>query len=205
MYLITNNKGKYLKRTLDNIAFVANETLAEKFNSPREANDYISKHFPKKKKRFYKVSYVSDIGNDILHSTSSTLDKQQTSESVLPNGQDISFLETVQKAIGTYLSPDIDKYRTELKQYDDIILDIRHYIRDENFTANACVGYKIFKRLQETERKRVKCKKEFQRLVKLQSSIQKAITESENFEYEPYKNRIVENMPEFIDKGEINT
>lgn len=159
----------------------------------------------RKKKRFYKVSYVSDIGNDILHSTSSTLDKQQTSESVLPNGQDISFLETVQKAIGTYLSPDIDKYRTELKQYDDIILDIRHYIRDENFTPNACVGYKIFKRLQETERKRVKCKKELQRLVKLQSSIQKAITESENFEYEPYKNRIVENMPEFIDKGEINT
>ena len=68
--------------------------------------------------------------------------------------------------------------------------------------ANACMGYKIFKRLQEVERKRANCKKELQRLVKLQSGIQNAITESENFEYEPYRNRIIENMLEFIEKGD---
>lgn len=198
MYLITNVKGKFLKETLDSITFVANETLAEKFNSQREASDYILKHFAKKKRRFYKISYISDVGNDLLHSASST---QHTHHEPIED-IDCSFSQTVQNAISTYLLPDIDQYRAELKKYDDIILDIRHYIRDENMKANACMGYKIFKRLQEVERKRANCKKELQRLVRLQSGIQNAITESENFEYEPYRNRIIENMLEFIEKGD---
>ena len=84
-----------------------------------------------------------------------------------------------------------------------MILDIRHYIRDENMNANACMGYKIFKRLQIVERKRVVCKKELQRLLKLQTGIQNSITESENFEYEPYRNRIVTDMIGFIENGEV--
>lgn len=201
MYLITNKNGKYLKETLDNIAFVSNAIIAEKFNSQREASDYIIKHFPKKKRRYYRISFVSDVGDDFTISTSHTPeniveDKENTTNS-------LSFSETIQQAINTFLSPDIDKYKAELKQYDDMILDIRHYIRDENMNANACMGYKIFKRLQIVERKRVVCKKELQRLLKLQTGIQNSITESENFEYEPYRNRIVTDMIGFIENGEV--
>lgn len=201
MYLITNKNGKYLKETLDNIAFVSNAIIAEKFNSQREASNYIIKHFPKKKRRYYRISFVSDVGDDFTISTSHTpenivADKENTTNS-------LSFSETIQQAINTFLSPDIDKYKAELKQYDDMILDIRHYIRDENMNANACMGYKIFKRLQIVERKRVVCKKELQRLLKLQTGIQNSITESENFEYEPYRNRIVTDMIGFIENGEV--
>lgn len=201
MYLITNKNGKYLKETLDNITFVSNAIIAEKFNSQREASNYIIKHFPKKKRRYYRISFVSDVGDDFTISTSHTpenivADKENTTNS-------LSFSETIQQAINTFLSPDIDKYKAELKQYDDIILDIRHYIRDENMNANACMGYKIFKRLQIVERKRVVCKKELQRLLKLQTGIQNSITESENFEYEPYRNRIVTDMIGFIENGEV--
>lgn len=201
MYLITNKNGKYLKETLDSITFVSNAIIAEKFNSQREASDYIIKHFPKKKRRYYRVSFVSDIDDNFTSSASNTPEnpiepKTQITES-------LTFAETIQQAIGTYLLPDIDKYKAELKQYDDIILDIRHYIRDENTTVNACMGFKIFKRLQSVERQRVICKKELQRLLKLQAGIQASITESENFEYEPYRNRIVTNMLEFIDNGKV--
>ncbi len=201
MYLITNKNGKYLKETLDSISFVSNVIIAEKFNSQREASDYIIKHFPKKKRRYYRISFVSDIDDNFTASTSNTPENPAKPQ---PQAAEcLSFTETIQQAINTYLSPDIDKYKAELKQYDDMILDIRHYIRDENMNANACMGYKIFKRLQIVERKRVVCKKELQRLLKLQTGIQNSITESENFEYEPYRNRIVTNMLEFIDNGEV--
>lgn len=201
MYLITNKNGKYLKETLDSISFVSNVILAEKFNSQREASDYIIKHFPKKKRRYYRISFVSDIDDNFTASTSNT--PENPAEPQPQAVECLSFTETIQQAINTYLSPDIDKYKAELKQYDDMILDIRHYIRDENMNANACMGYKIFKRLQIVERKRVVCKKELQRLLKLQTGIQNSITESENFEYEPYRNRIVTNMLEFIDNGKV--
>lgn len=201
MYLITNKNGKYLKETLDSISFVSNVIIAEKFNSQREASDYIIKHFPKKKRRYYRISFVSDIDDNFTASTSNT--PENPAEPQPQAAKCLSFTETIQQAINTYLSPDIDKYKAELKQYDDMILDIRHYIRDENMNANACMGYKIFKRLQIVERKRVVCKKELQRLLKLQTGIQNSITESENFEYEPYRNRIVTNMLEFIDNGEV--
>ena len=201
MYLITNKNGKYLKETLDSISFVSNVILAEKFNSQREASDYIIKHFPKKKRRYYRISFVSDIDDNFTTSTSNT--PENPAEPQPQAAECLSFTETIQQAINTYLSPDIDKYKAELKQYDDMILDIRHYIRDENMNANACMGYKIFKRLQIVERKRVVCKKELQRLLKLQTGIQNSIIESENFEYEPYRNRIVTNMLEFIDNGKV--
>lgn len=201
MYLITNKNGKYLKETLDSISFVSNVIIAEKFNSQREASDYIINHFPKKKRRYYRISFVSDIDDNFTASTSNT--PENPAEPQPQAAKCLSFTETIQQAINTYLSPDIDKYKAELKQYDDMILDIRHYIRDENMNANACMGYKIFKRLQIVERKRVVCKKELQRLLKLQTGIQNSITESENFEYEPYRNRIVTNMLEFIDNGEV--
>lgn len=201
MYLITNKNGKYLKETLDSISFVSNVILAEKFNSQREASDYIIKHFPKKKRRYYRISFVSDIDDNFTTSTSNT--PENPAEPQPQAAECLSFTETIQQAINTYLSPDIDKYKAELKQYDDMILDIRHYIRDENTNVNACIGFKIFKRLQSVERKRVICKKELQRLLKLQAGIQTSITESENFEYEPYRNRIVTNMLEFIDNGEV--
>lgn len=201
MYLITNKNGKYLKETLDSISFVSNVIIAEKFNSQREASDYIIKHFPKKKRRYYRISFVSDIDDNFTASTSNT--PENPAEPQPQAAKCLSFTETIQQAINTYLSPDIDKYKAELKQYDDMILDIRHYIRDENTNVNACMGFKIFKRLQSVERKRVICKKELQRLLKLQAGIQTSITESENFEYEPYRNRIVTNMLEFIDNGEV--
>ncbi len=201
MYLITNKNGKYLKETLDSISFVSNVILAEKFNSQREASDYIIKHFSKKKRRYYRISFVSDIDDNFTTSTSNT--PENPAEPQPQAAECLSFTETIQQAINTYLSPDIDKYKAELKRYDDMILDIRHYIRDENTNVNACMGFKIFKRLQSVERKRVKCKKELQRLLKLQTGIQTSITESENFEYEPYRNRIVTNMLEFIDNEEV--
>ncbi len=53
-------------------------------------------------------------------------------------------------------------------------------------------------KLQNIERERAECKKELQRVAMLKSSIKKAVKESEQFEYDEYKNREIENVAEYI-------
>ena len=102
-----------------------------------------------------------------------------------------------QNPIDTYLTPKIEKYTTELKKYDGMILDIRHYLRDEHTKLNACQGYKVASVLQELERGRADCKKELQRFVMLKSSIIKACSDSKAFEYDEYKKIMDQHTSEY--------
>lgn len=79
-----------------------------------------------------------------------------------------------------------------------MILDIRHYLRNKDTKLNACQGWKVMVKLQKIERERADCKKELQRVAMLKSSIKKAVKESEQFEYDEYKNREIENVAEYI-------
>lgn len=191
MYLIADKLGNYLKITTDNkIVFTTNETLADTFNSEREATDFIRKAFPKKKRKNYKPkkcdSYI------ICSSPQNMIDEP----SLVDNFDNC--ITSFNTAIDTYLTPEIEQYTEELKKYDGMILDIRHYLRDENTKLNACQGYKVMSALQKIERKRAECKKELQRVSMLRTSVKKACNESKAFEYDEYKNREIENVADFI-------
>ena len=196
MYLIVNRTGRYLKLTTDNKAvFTANEILAETFNSEREATDFIRKHFTKKKRRYYRP-YKCDNSNIIQCNSNDNSQTADDIESELVNLDNCT--SALQETIDTYLTPKIEKYTSELKKYDGMILDIRHYLRDEHTKLNACQGYKVASVLQELERGRADCKKELQRFAMLKSSVIKACSDSKAFEYDEYKNREIENVAEFI-------
>ena len=79
-----------------------------------------------------------------------------------------------------------------------MILDIRHWLRDENTKLNVCQGYQVVKRLQDIERERAACKKELQRVTMLRDAVKKACRESVSFEYNEYKNREIEDVRAFI-------
>lgn len=192
MYLIKDKTGRYLKLTVDNkITFTTAESLADVFQSEREATDFIRKAFKKKSRRNYKAvqcgeSFVSDL-------TSYQIAKEKESVDRYKQG-----IDGLSKVIDTYLTPEIEKYSIQLQQYDKMILDIRHYVRKPDTKLNACQGYIVFKKWQEIEREREVCKKELQRVMQLCNSIKKAVKDSESFEYEEYKNRQIENVAEFI-------
>ena len=193
MYHIQDKNNRYLKITLDNkITFTTNESLANVFPSEREATDFIRKTFKKKTRRNYRavncdVGFVSDLSKAYQ-----LVEKEKSADRYAKS------IEGFERVIGTYLDPEIERYTQELQKFDGMILDIRHWLRDQNTKLNACQGYQAMKKLQDIERERAVCKKELQRVAILRGNIRKACNKAENFEYEEYKYRQIENMKEFL-------
>ena len=193
MYLIQNKNGSYVKTGINGIVLTSNESLADSFQSRRTATDFITKNFNKKQRKYYTTVYISGMTDPLERSEKDTsVSIVKTDDTKKNHGKQI------QDFVEQELALDIEKYKEEMNKYDGIILDLRHYIRNENTKLNASWGYKIAKSLQIVERKRVECKKEYQRLVALREGILKAIEDSQTFEYEPYKNRVIEDVFEFV-------
>ena len=199
MYLIKDRKGRFLKITHNNnISYTTNESLAEHFPSEREAADFLRKMFSKKQRKIYKV--VQDINKPL----SDFITKHQLIQSDILNQNYDKYSNTIigfGNFVDTYLTPEIEKYSKELSRYDKQIQDIRHFIRDENTKLNACQGYQVFIKIQELERKRVGVKKELQRYAYLRARVNKAVRYFEDFEYEEYKNREIEDVRAFLFGG----
>lgn len=194
---------------MNKTTYTTNETMADTFNSQREATDYIRKHFSKKQRKYYKSVYIGSVIEPMVNSISDIKIDTSIIEAIKSddfNIDDIDYLsktqEQVDRLIQAYLNPEIERHRVQLIKYEDIILDLRHYIRDENTKANACWGYKIFKALQDVERKRAECKKELQRVVMLKNKLEKALTDTKDFDYEPYKYRVIEDIDKYISDPE---
>ena len=192
MYIIKDKNNRFIKKTIDNqITFTNNESLADAFSSEREANDVIRKTFTKKNRKNYKAVWC-----DINPVPESTIGQQQNNES-----SDNTYMLSIKgfdEVITTHLTPEIEKHLQKLQEYDGMILDIRHWLRNENTKLNVCQGYKAVKRLQDIERARSACKKELQRVLLLRKAVNKACQDSLSFEYDEYKNRQIEDVRAFI-------
>ena len=192
MYLIKDKNNRFIKKTIDNqITFTNSESLADAFPSEREANDVIRKIFTKKNRKNYKA-----VWRDINPVPESTIGKQQNDES-----SDDTYMLSIKgfdEVISTHLTPEIEKHLQKLQEYDGMILDIRHWLRDENTKLNVCQGYKAVKRLQDIERARAACKKELQRVLLLRKAVNRACQDSVNFEYDEYKKRQIQDVRAFI-------
>lgn len=88
----------------------------------------------------------------------------------------------------------------KIKYYDNVILDIRHYIRDDNTKLNAADGYKVFRKLQLIERERASVKKELQRCSEYITDTINARKKAQEFEYEPYIPREITDMSHFLNE-----
>lgn len=112
----------------------------------------------------------------------------------------LSSLKEVRKSIINQLSDKQHEYLDKLQYYDDVILDIRHYIRDESTRLNACQAANVLYRLQRIERKRAEVKCELNRIYQVFDSINNAIQVANEFNYVPYKPRVIDDMDEFMRK-----
>ena len=192
MYLIQDTNNRYIKKTTNNqITYTYSESLADVFPSEREANDFIRKMFSKKARKKYRaVKSENDFELELV-----PLKPDVAKESTVNLKSSIdSFNETIH----THLDPEIESYSKKLQEYDGMILDIRHWLRNENTKLNVCQGYQVVKKLQDIERAREACKKELQRVSALRNTVRKACQESVSFEYEDYKNRQIDDVRTFI-------
>lgn len=192
MYLIQDTNNRYIKKTTNNqITYTYSESLADVFPSEREANDFIRKMFSKKARKKYRaVKSENDFELELV-----PLKPDVAKESTVNLKSSIdSFNETIH----THLDPEIESYSKKLQEYDGMILDIRHWRRNENTKLNVCQGYQVVKKLQDIERAREACKKELQRVSALRNTVRKACQESVSFEYEDYKNRQIDDVRTFI-------
>ena len=192
MYVIQDTNNRFIKKTTNNqITYTYSESLADVFPSEREANDFIRKMFSKKARKKYRA--VKSENDSELELVPLKPDVAKESTVNLKSSID-SFNETIH----THLDPEIESYSKKLQEYDGMILDIRHWLRNENTKLNVCQGYQVVKKIQDIERARETCKKELQRVTALRNAVRKACQESVSFEYEDYKNRQIDDVRAFI-------
>ena len=131
MYLVQDTHNRFLKRNADNkITFTNSESLADIFPSEREANDYIRKTFGKKARKKYRAVRSENDSSPEIISFKQTISEDATEKYRLG-------IESFDEAIQTHLDPEIEKYIQKLQEYDGMILDIRHWLRDEK-TPSFC-------------------------------------------------------------------
>ena len=157
--------------------------------SKNEAEKYINNQIRKSQRELY---YVSEC------KSKTTISKQNNFENNAIKNQVVSELKSIKSDIVRKFSKQKDKCIEKLQYYDGVILDIRHYIRDENTRLNACQAAKVLYKLQQIERSRVDVKREIARINLIQDTIDSTINNADNFEYVPYKPRVIENMDEFL-------
>ena len=192
MYQIKDTNNRFIKKTIDNkVTYTYSESLADVFPSEREANDFIRKMFSKKARKKYRaVKSENDTAAELIPL------KPSSAEESTANLK--SSIDSFDETIHTQLDPEIEKYSQELQKYDGMILDIRHWLRNENTKLNVCQGYQVVKKIQDIERARETCKKELQRVTALRNAVRKACQESVSFDYEDYKNRQIDDVRAFI-------
>ena len=157
--------------------------------SKNEAEKYINNQIRKSQRELY---YVSES------KSKTTISIQNNSENNAIKNQVVSELKSIKSDIVRKFSKQKDKCIEKLQYYDGAILDIRHYIRDENTKLNACQAAKVLYKLQQIERNRADVKREIARINLIQDTIDSTINNADNFEYAPYKPRVIEDMDKFL-------
>lgn len=191
MFVITYTDGKFVKRTATKTTTTSSEHLADTFKTIEDANKFIDTYIPKKRRRYYMIqeSNIKDsekVINKLKPHTTKVLDKPS------------NVYDKLKELMETVIDDELIKLEKQIATYDDMILDIRHYIRDENTKFNTVYGYKVLKLLQDIERKRLSCKYEIARIEQLKLKLSKDLISFEKFEFEPYKPRVITNIDDYI-------
>ena len=186
MYVIRERSGKYLKSTSNKITLTTNETLANNFSTFQDAFDFINNRIAKRRRNLFTPVEIRVESKKV----SKLIPEYSLGDSNIYN--------QIEESIEILIKEEIARLEKKVDYYDDVILDIRHYIRNDNTKVNACYGYKIFQLLQLVERKRISCKEEIIRLNKFQYKFDNLLGSVSTFSLEPYKPRVLNDIENYI-------
>lgn len=189
MYII--KKGDYYIKVVNSVPTIVTTLNKATTFKAGEAEKYIKNQVKKSDRTLYNIESVSIPKKQPKISDPPESEFKKTSV--------ISELKKIKDSMSR-LSDRQHMYMDKLQYYDDVILDIRHYIRDENTRLNACQAANVLYRLQRIERKRAEVKCELKRIYQVFDSIDNAIGVANEFHYTPYKPRVIDDMDEFMKK-----
>ena len=145
MYNVIKKSDYYVKAVGNSPVLVSTLDKATLFKVG-EAEKYIKNRIRKNVRNEYQIvqTEIQDVPSKI-----SDIPKPEFKKSSVT-----SELKDIKESVHKKLSDRQNMYKDKLQYYDDVILDIRHYIRDENTRLNACQAANVLYRLQRIERKR---------------------------------------------------
>lgn len=186
-------KDRYYVRIENGIPTLTTDINKATVYSPNSADNYINTNIRKEVREQYKAVQLS--------SADRTTPKRTTPHalpalSMPPQSyRDISSdISRITDELQSEYSRVLNMLAEKLSYCDRVILDIRHYIRDENTKLNACQGYKVFKMLQEIERERLSVKTEIAKINEALTNMQQTDSKVRNFTFPPYNPRAVQDI-----------
>lgn len=193
MYLIQDNTGKYCKtKPKGKPVFTPKIQDAHSFPSEREASDFLRKHWNKKTRAHFRVIQHEEYKSEFQ--TVEIFDRIEHVKSL-----DLGFsIAEMEKDIESKLTEQIELRKADVKRAEGKLSDIQHFLLSPDTHLNVYQCYLTVQKLQELLRERCESKKEFQRLSILRAETNKAFKMAENFEYDSYKNKVIDDVKEFL-------
>ena len=174
---------------------------ATKYNTIAQAEGFINNNIKPEERNTYQVVKTT---TEKLPPISSIISKPKAvTKTVQPTvaitkTDVMDDLQAVKRQIMSRYETKKSELVTTIERCDAIILDIRHFSRDNKTRLNACQAAKAFYKQQEIERKREQAKMELNRIYAVEKFVDNAISVADDFYYDDYRPREVEDMTEFL-------
>ena len=182
--------GYYVKRTDTNGYSLVKINEATKFNDG-QARVFVNTVISSDQRKHYEII--------------------QCDRSVVPEKPNVTKIQEKQEAKDTAkIAYTIQQYavsqflelkselESQLNYYDSAIIDILHFIGDENCRLNAVQLCKVAQKLQELERGHTKTKKELRRIESIMDKVNSIKSDVNNFNYAPYRPRVLHSIDDII-------
>lgn len=179
IYILKKN-NYYVKVCNNKPTLISNVTQATKYLTSAQAENFIKNNI----KGSDKVNYI--------------VSKLETQSNETKDNSVLDDLKSMTKQFATKYSSKKAELSSIIQKCDKIILDIRHFARDNSTRLNACQAAKTFYKQQQIERERLEAKTELSRILEVERQINKAISVADKFEFGDYKPREIKDMSRYI-------
>lgn len=187
----TRYKNYYAKRTKNGFSFVRRREATIFFNG--EAQIFIDTTITESERPFCMIIEAENyIVNEPV--TKAVIEPQLSIE--------IDSVAAITDDIASYAENKFSALRCRLEEsleyYDNAVIDILHFLGDENCKLNAAQLCKVAKKLQELERGHTAAKKELNRMKTVINAVYDIGAKASEFDYQPYKPRALQSLSEII-------
>ena len=183
--------GYYVKRTTTNGYSLVKINEATKFNDG-QARVFVNTVIPYDQRKHYEIIQCDrNITPEKTTVTTKIQEKQEMKDTA-------KIAYTIQQYAVSQFSELKSELESQLNYYDSAIIDILHFIGDENCRLNAVQLCKVAQKLQEFERGHTKTKKELRRIESIMEKVNSIKSDASNFNYMPYKPRVLHSIDDII-------
>lgn len=158
-----------------------------------KARYFLNTVIPFKQRKDYDII---QCGRDVTPTKEAPIEKP-------PGKQDMEDATKVAGTVQQYAMSQFAKLKQDLEKQlnycDSAIIDVLHFLGDENCRLNAVQLCKVAQKLQELERGHTAAKKELQRIDSIMETVGSIKEKANKFEYAPYKPKVLHNIKELID------